>query len=191
MNPSLCAQGLTVSVFIKVGSDPQNEDYKFLLGNINTEFSKIEEHTGFAVGVKGDKFEIFVISHKHVCYSDRVNVRKNLWSHLVFSWKDSQLQDGALEIFVDSSRVHPTSIDCDSNRENRSRTLLPQIKIGSQRQQLSITAEFDHLAIWYNNFQFNVYVLAAPWIHVRGIVYFDFTLVEWNEGEVRLQVRHD
>ena len=175
VNPSLCTQGLTVSVFIKVmesqKSDLRDHDreYKFLFGNIDRHFRDSEDYNGFAVGVKGDKFQITVNSQNHVCSSYRASIRRYLWSHLVFTWKDPELPGGGLEIFVDSSRISwNDNRDCDNNTRNR--ILRRHLKIGSRDDDHSITAEFDHLAIWYQKFQSYNSILTAPWVHVRGEV---------------------
>ena len=172
VNPSLCTQGLTVSVFIKVmesvasDSHDRHRQYKFLFGNINRDFRDIKDYDGFAVGVKGDRFQITVNSQKHLCSSSRAGIRRYLWSHLVFTWKDPDLPGGGLEIFVDSSRVSGMYNDCDDNTRNR--MLLQHLQIGSNDNDLWITAELDHLAIWYQNPQANNYIFTAPWVHVRG-----------------------
>ena len=172
VNPSLCTQGLAVSMFIKVMESVKSDrhddhrEYKFLLGNIDKDFRHSEDYNGFAVGIKGDKFEIIVNSQNYVCSSSRASIRRYLWSHLAFTWKDLGLPGGGLEIFVDSRRVSGTSNDCDHH--TRSPMLLRQLKIGSNDDDLSITAELDHLAIWYQNFQDNYSILTAPWTHVIG-----------------------
>lgn len=175
VNPSLCTQGLTVSVFIKVMESEESDRHdhdredKFLFGNINRDSHHIGDYNGFAVAVKGDRFLIIVNSQNHVCSSYRASIRRYLWSHLVFTWKDPGLPGGGLEIFVDSSRIFwKFNNDCDRNTGNR--TLLRHLKIGSQDDDHSITAELDHLAIWYQSFQANNSILTAPWVHVRGKV---------------------
>ena len=184
VNPSLCTRGLTVSVFIKVmesekpnrrNNDPEKT---FLFGNIDRDFRHIGDYNGFAVGVKGEKFHVTVNSQNHTCSSYRANIRRYLWSHLVFTWKDPELPGGGLEILVDSSRIWNHENDCDRNTRNR--MLLGHLKIGSRDDDHSITAEFDHFAIWYQNFQFHNSILTAPWLHVRGEVWFYILLIEWN-----------
>lgn len=192
VNPSLCTQGLTVSVFIKVMESEKSGlqdlklgehdlvlgEYKFLLGNIEKHSLHPAQYNGFAVGVKDGRFLITVNSHQHVCSNNQVTIRKYLWSHLVFTWKDPEfLGAHGLEIFVDSSRVSskPNCVRYTSNR-----MLLKRLKIGSNEGGLSITAELDHLAIWYKNFQANNSILTAPWVHVIGKIYSYFILVDWN-----------
>ena len=194
VNPSLCTQGLTVSVFIKVMESKKSEeshspfshlgrrDYKFLFGNIDKHSLHIMNYNGFAVGVKGDTFQITVNSQKYICSSNQVGIRRYLWSHLVFTWKDPGLPGGGLEIFVDSSRVFSKHNNCTLFTLNRAP--LRHLKIGSHDNDLSITAELDHLAIWYQHFQAYNSILTAPWVHVRGKLYSYFILVDWNQPEV-------
>ena len=188
VNPSFCAQGLSVSVFIKVMESEKSHlphhlrelgEYKFLFGNIDKLFLYLKQYSGFAVGVKGGRFLVTVNSREHLCSNNQVTIRKYLWSHLVLTWKDPELPGGGLEIFVDSSRVSPTLNNCV--RYTSSRVLLKHLKIGSNEDDLSITAELDHLAIWYKNFQDNNSVLTAPWVHVRGKLYPYFILVDWTD----------
>lgn len=192
VNPSLCTQGLTVSVFIKVITldsvqpHPYDDDrpydvdrlydddrkYKFLFGNIDKDLRHIKDYYGFAVGVKGSSFEINVNSQNYACSSSRASITGYLWSHLVFTWKDPELPDGGLEIFVDSKKVSPALswLYDDCSRHTRDRTLLRHLKIGFNDDDLSVTAEFDHLAIWHQKLQANDSILTAPWVHVRGNV---------------------
>lgn len=176
VNPSLCTQGLTVSVFIKImESHPYDDDrgYKFLLGNIDKDPLNIKNYYGFAVGVKGSNLEITVNSQNYGCSSSRstASIPRYLWSHLVFTWKNPDLPGGGLEIFVDSSKVR-TAFSWINNcyRQIRDRTLLRHLKIGFNDDDLSVTAEFDHLAIWYQKLQANDSILTAPWVHVQGNV---------------------
>ena len=191
VNPSLCTQGLTVSVFIKVMESKESQeshpphwhlghrDYKFLFGNIDKHSLNIMNYNGFTVGVKGDTFQITVNSQKYICSSNQVGIRRYLWSHLVFTWKDPELPGGGLVIFVDSNRVLSKHINCALFTLSRM-PLRRHLKIGSNESDLSITAELDHLAIWYQHFQASNSILTAPWVHVRGKLYSYFILVDWN-----------
>ena len=199
VNPSLCSQGLTVSVFIKVTTldsvqqphpydddrpydfghpydfdHPYDDDrkYKFLFGNMDKDFRHITNYYGFAVGVKGSSFEIIVNSQNYVCSSSRASITMYLWSHLAFTWKDPELPGGGLEIFVDSNKVSSalSRLNADCSRHTGDRMLLPHLKIGFNDDDLSVTAEFDHLAIWYQKLQANNSILTAPWVQAIGNV---------------------
>ena len=162
VDPSRCTEGLTVSMFVKVINS--TSDFKRMLGNSDMQdFQQITGHKGFVVGVNGSIFQIFVVSENYVCSSDTMAVRRNLWSHLVFSWKDPGLQDGGLEIYRDGARVPNT--DCNKKPDSN-RTLSQNITLGSRIRKLAFTTEFDNLAIWYKSF--NQSRLQAPWTYIRG-----------------------
>lgn len=180
VNPTQCTEGFTVSLFIKViGTDFQVEDYKFLFGNINTsDFEQITGYKGFVVGVKDNHFQIFVISDNYVCKCSKLTASKNTWTYLVFSWKDPGSEGGSLEVYREGKRVRPsTSGFCESDIENR--LVSQNIDLGSQTLELSISAEFDNLAIWFKGYENNYNIFVAPWVNVRGkllVIFIKFSL---------------
>lgn len=172
VDPTQCTQGLTVSVFVRIiGTGQQYWDYKFLFGNINTpDFAQITGHKGFVVGVKKHQFQIFVVSDNYVCKCvEGIDARRNLWTHLAFSWKNPGLQNSGLKITIDGI-ASPYSVQCISDIGNRS--LLQTISLGSRTQQALITVDFDNLAVWYNNVDFQHSTLKAPWKYLTGKLFF-------------------
>ena len=174
VDPTQCTQGLIVSVFVKIiGTGEQYWGYKFLFGNINTpDFAQITGHKGFVVGVQKQLFQIFVVSDNYVCRCiDCMDARRNLWTHLAFSWKNPSVENPGLKITIDGNEW-PWGVQCISDIGNR--TLLQNISLGSRTEEALITADFDNLAVWYNNTDFLHSTLKAPWDYLTGKLRFYF-----------------
>ena len=157
VEPSKCTNGLTVSVFLKiVGTLAQFEDRTYILGNAVN-----EQKNGFVVGISERKLRIFVKTDDYVCSCFDRPATVNVWFYLGFSWKDPDLPDGGLTVYIDGKKVGSDYVRCE--RRPGMRSTSTSIELGSHRDS-GPAVEFDNLAIWYQKLK----TIATPWNYMTG-----------------------
>lgn len=180
VDPTQCAAGFSVSFFIKVtGPDSKFVDYSFLFGNIVTQtVEQITGFKGFAVGMRGEYLEIVVVSDNYVCKGTLTWYKRNVWSHMAFSWKDPASADGGLKVFNDASTSNLQG-SCDLEHGNRPPSR-QTISLGSSTRLLLLSVELDILTIW--NESLSSTKLKAPWYIIKGepLCYFRSTITHWQ-----------
>ncbi|PFX27544.1 Monoacylglycerol lipase ABHD12 [Stylophora pistillata] len=164
-NPTRCTTGFSVSFLIKVtGPESCFNHYSFLFGNIVTQpLEQITDYIGFAVGMRTKYFEIVVVSDNFVCKGTLTWYRRNVWTHVAFSWKDPASSDSGLKVFNDASKSDLQK-GCDLELRDR-RPPRQTISLGSSTQSLLLSVEMDVLAIW--NKRRSNSKLNAPWRHIQ------------------------
>lgn len=161
VEPSKCTNGFTISVFLKVvGTVAQFEDSRFLLGN-----AAHEQKNGFLVGISERELKIWVKTDDYVCSCSDLPAIANLWFYLGFSWKDPDLPDGGLTVYIDGRKVGSKYVRCE--RRAGMRSSITEIELGSHRDS-DTAVEYDNLAIWYQILN----RIVAPWYYVTGKKFF-------------------
>lgn len=157
VEPSKCTNGLTVSVFLKVvGTFGQFKDRSYILGNAVS-----EQNNGFVVEISERDLKVVVKTDDYVCRCFDHPAMGNVWFHLGFSWKDPDLPDGGLTVYIDRKRIKTENVKCD--RRLGTRPTFTKIELGSPLDG-GLAVEFDNLAIWYTKLN----RITAPWNYVTG-----------------------
>jgi len=157
VEPSKCTNGLTVSVFLKVvGTFAQFKNRRFLLGNALN-----EQKNGFFVEISDRELKVIVKTDDYVCSTFDLPAIANVWFYLGFSWKDPDLPDGGLTVYIDRKKVRSDNVRCE--RSPGMRFTFTKIELGSHGDG-EAAVEFDNLAIWYKKLN----TITAPWNYVTG-----------------------
>lgn len=118
------------------------------------------------------------MSDNYVCKGTLTWYKRNVWSHVAFSWKDPASADGGLKVFNDASTSNLQG-SCDLEHGNRPPSR-QTISLGSSTRLLLLSVELDILTIW--NESLSSTKLKAPWYIIKGepLCYFRSTITHWQ-----------
>ena len=113
------------------------------------------------VEISERELKVVVKTEDYVCRCFHHPAMVNVWFHLGFSWKDPDLPDGGLTVYIDRKRIKTENEKCD--RRSGRRPAFTKIELGSPLDG-GLAVEFDNLAIWYKKLN----RITAPWNYVTG-----------------------